>query len=137
MSIDELSKLEKEFNDLNPCFSIYEELVWSGQQHPQKFELLGAWETNNLQSSSKDFKYIDRNGIKYGFKPRWNKNVSQKYQGCQKLSKEQDFINDRIPQEFPMREPEILDYIKSIHGIGPVFFYFLLTCRHSKYLSNV
>ncbi|MFW6327269.1 MAG: hypothetical protein ACOC2F_03070, partial [Bacteroidota bacterium] len=132
MKVNDILKWENEYEDLNPYFVIYKELVLQNHEHPRKFELLGAWETGNIQTCNEDVQYQDENGKSYCYTNRWQEGVSRKFEACQKISKKQIFLKNQTPLVFSEEEPDILNYLRSFHGIGPVFSFFCLHCIYPQ-----
>ncbi|KAB3531059.1 hypothetical protein F8154_13370 [Alkaliphilus pronyensis] len=130
MNINEVPKWEKLYDNFKYPYGVYYDLIVQGTEHPRKIELMGAWKTGSLRENADEIVYTDIKGITYGFTNRWSENTPVGYNIWKEVSDNCKTIKEKIPEKFPLEEPEVVIDLKSKKGFGFIWTLFVL---HSFY----
>lgn len=130
---DKLKEFSDAYDMIKYPFGIYKDLVINGQQHTNRFELMGAWKTGSIRISDTGTAFTDSSKIGYRFTNRWGPHAPVGYKTWLYLDQNSEFCN-QLPEVFPDDMPETIRVL--VHQVGFGFIWAVFAahiCRAAIY----
>jgi len=132
MTLQELASWHIHYDSAKYSPQVYEELVVKGKEHPEKFNIMGAWKTGCLKKDAHGTAYTDGTGQCYAYTDRWDNHTPVGKSTWAYINANQADVEAKVPATFPVTKPDILKELQDRPGFGFIWGLFTLHCFYPE-----